>query len=106
PIRALLEVYLSGSLEALQAAADRALGEDKELAKRMMKPLLEERNERMAARMQQKMTQAPETTFFFAIGAAHFPGEHGILTMLRSKGYRIERVGKAPDAMAAGLAAF
>ncbi|MHC4514831.1 MAG: TraB/GumN family protein [Planctomycetota bacterium] len=91
-MRQMLETYLTGDEEKLLAVATEAMGEDKELVKRFVKPMLTDRNIRMADRMAKMMVEHPDKSYFFATGAMHFPGKDGILTLLRKKGYRITRI--------------
>ncbi|MBK8340496.1 MAG: TraB/GumN family protein [Flavobacteriales bacterium] len=58
------------------------------------KSLLQDRNARMATGMDSLMRSGPSC--FFAVGAAHLPGEQGILAELREKGFAVEAVAPAP----------
>ena len=49
--------------------------------------LLEERNKRWIPRMSSMMQEAPT---FFGVGAGHFPGDTGIIKLLREAGYTVE----------------
>jgi len=91
PLRKMLEVYLTGDEAKLMAVANEAMG-DKELRKRFMKPMLDDRNVRMADRMAKMMKEHPQKSYFFAAGALHYPGKMGIVELLRRKGYRIQRI--------------
>ena len=51
--------------------------------------LLDERNERWLNPLVKKMKKSPS---FIAVGAAHLPGEYGLLEMLKAKGYKVEPV--------------
>ncbi len=91
PLRKMQETYLVGDGQKLWALANEAMGED-EVSKRFMKAMLTDRNVRMADRMEKKMQDHPDKSYFFAIGAMHYPGRNGILDLLRRKGYRIKRI--------------
>ncbi len=93
PLRKMLEVYLSGDADRLMATATEAMGGDKELMQRFMKSMLFDRNVGMADRMAKMMTEHPQKSYFFAVGALHYPGKNGIVELLRRKGYRIQRIG-------------
>ncbi|WP_153801036.1 TraB/GumN family protein [Foetidibacter luteolus] len=51
--------------------------------------LLVKRNKKMARRID---SLAFVRTMFFAIGAAHLPGEEGVITLLRQRGFTVEPV--------------
>lgn len=55
--------------------------------KAMRKPMLLERNQRMAARMDLMAREAPH---FFAVGAAHLSGGKGVLRLLKKRGFQLE----------------
>jgi uncharacterized protein len=46
----------------------------------------------MTDRLAEKMKQAPDKTFFFAVGAGHLGGAEGILAMLEKDGFKVTRV--------------
>lgn len=50
---------------------------------------LDERNDRMVARMQDRLAEGGA---FIAVGALHLPGERGILHQLEERGYRLTRL--------------
>jgi len=91
PSRRLLEAYLAGDGARILAQLHEAMGEDKELVKRFLKPSAE-RNVRMADRMAKMMTKHPQRSYFFAVGALHCFGKDSVVDLLRKKGYRITRV--------------
>jgi uncharacterized protein len=53
------------------------------------KKLIDDRNVNMAERMIPIMQQQ---SFFVAVGAGHLPGENGIISLLRKKGYTVTAV--------------
>ncbi|MEM7203724.1 MAG: TraB/GumN family protein [Planctomycetota bacterium] len=89
----LVDVYLAGDEKKLQETLEKYSGTsgNEELEARFEKLLLDDRNERMVERMIKKMRAAPKRAFFFAVGAAHYPGEKGILKLLRDAGFEVER---------------
>ncbi|MCA8956105.1 MAG: TraB/GumN family protein [Planctomycetes bacterium] len=91
-IGVMLDAYLTGREDALLDAAEESMGTDTELNDRVMRPLLEARNVKMTERIIEKIEKDPKKSFFFAIGALHFVGKEGIITMLRKKGYKVRRV--------------
>ena len=48
-----------------------------------------DRNQRWIPRMEQMATAMPT---FFAVGAAHLPGEKGVIALLKRRGYKVEPV--------------
>lgn len=55
------------------------------------KALLDERNARMAGRLDQRIQQGRRV--FVTVGAAHLPGPKGLIADLRARGYRVRAVG-------------
>lgn len=51
------------------------------------KVMLTDRNKRWIPRIEQLAKKKPT---FFAVGAAHLPGEHGLIALLRKRGYQVE----------------
>jgi len=92
----MLEVYLSGDAAKLVAKVKEQEDRNPELTRRMMKPMLDDRNVRMADRMAAKLTAHPGKSYFFAIGAMHYPGEMGLLKLMKDKGYRVTRINPPP----------
>ena len=56
----------------------------------MEKALITDRNERMVHRLDSMMQVGEDV--FFAVGAAHLPGEKGLIQLLRAQGYTVEPV--------------
>lgn len=99
PSDELLEMYLAGDLEPMQAKAEEEFDKN-DLGKKLRQTLVVDRNIRMADRIEQKLKESPGTSFFFAVGSLHYPGEQGILKLLEAKGLKVRRL---TDADAAGL---
>ena len=104
-MKEMLECYLSGDTQQLTNKLEESFQEDPELATRMMKPLLDDRNVRMTQRMIEKLVAHPGKSYFFAVGAMHYPGKKGILKLMRAKGYRITRINPPPTKQSTDLAA-
>ena len=63
--------------------------EERALRAKIDKRLLEDRNHRMVERM---LPRFDEGGAFIAIGAAHLPGESGVLALLERRGYTVTRL--------------
>ena len=86
----LLEVYKQRDLEGLLAINETSMqAEDQRLAKEFQRRVIDDRNHRMAERMQQYLRQGKA---FVAVGALHLPGEQGLLNLLEQQGYTVTRV--------------
>jgi uncharacterized protein len=55
----------------------------------LWRALISDRNLRMAERMEDRLV---EGNAFVAVGAAHLPGDFGVLSLLEERGYRISRI--------------
>lgn len=86
-IEQLIAAYLARDLAAMVMLSNRANAQlDQELATRITRRLLDDRNERMVQRMEPRLR---EGNAFIAVGALHLPGERGILKLLERRGYRV-----------------
>ncbi|MBE15268.1 MAG: hypothetical protein CL867_03400 [Cytophagaceae bacterium] len=79
-IEELVEIYLSGDIQELMKMAQ----SDGVMNQRMIA-----RNQVMANSMSQIMKSK---ALFAAVGAAHLPGEQGVLNLLRQRGYTVSKV--------------
>ncbi|MBL4703277.1 MAG: TraB/GumN family protein [Flavobacteriales bacterium] len=79
----LLDAYLSGNLDLL---IDVAQGTSEEAKNDFEKTFLIDRNIVMVKRMEPLLKNH---RVFIGVGAAHLPGEHGVIELLRSKGYTV-----------------
>jgi len=59
-------------------------GEDDELSAHLREKLIDQRNVRMAQRMEPFLKKGKA---FIAVGALHLPGKNGLLQLLREKGF-------------------
>lgn len=103
PTDELVEAWCAGEEAKLLEVAedDMQAAESKEMNEKFMKLLLEDRNIRMADRIDEKLKAEPGKSFFFAFGAMHFPGEKGVNKLLEAKGYKVRRLTQ-DDAKALG----
>lgn len=76
----MLDLYAAEDIEALYKMTQQEM--DTESAER----LLTARNRRMVERFI-KLTE--QKSWFVAVGAAHLPGEHGLIALLREAGYTV-----------------
>ena len=86
----LIRLYLAGDLAAifrLMVEPARLLGED--YMTTFIERLLDARNEVMVHRMDGLLKHG---NAFIGVGAAHLPGDKGVLRLLEKKGYKITRV--------------
>ena len=77
-----VDLYEKGMLQQLYLSSKKSLG-------KMKRVLLYDRNYLMTKRIDQIMK---EKTLFCAIGAAHLPGEKGVLRLLKKEGYTVNAV--------------
>ncbi len=98
----LIAIYESGDEAAIYEMLTASMvvpGEDerlKEISERLLKALLEDRDVKMAAKIDEWLTANPAKSGFFAVGAAHYLGDNSIRKHLEEKGYRITTVVPAP----------
>ncbi|HEY1022347.1 MAG TPA: TraB/GumN family protein, partial [Flavisolibacter sp.] len=79
----MIGLYLAGDLDKIDAWSNRALeGKTRDA-------LLIRRNVKMAFRMD---SLSAVRTMFFAVGAAHLPGDSGVIQLLRHRGFQVEPV--------------
>jgi uncharacterized protein len=91
-LQRLIEAYLERDLAALRRLGEEDMAGDPalaELSKRFLERLLDERNVRMAERMEPRIKAGGA---FVAVGALHLHGEQGVLAHLAKGGYRVTRV--------------
>ncbi len=81
--------YLARDIAALAEAGAKHKPDDDRLYRSVMDRLLTRRNTRMAARLGPILR---EGNAFVAVGAAHLPGDTGLLNLLEKAGYRVTRV--------------
>lgn len=97
PIERLVEAYISGDAEKVEAEMERnftemAKGEHQELGERLLKQLLDDRNFTMTDVILEKLKTEPTKSHFFAVGAGHYVGKNNIGDLLKKKGYQVTRI--------------
>lgn len=86
----LLAAYLRRDLAAMQLINDDVLASgNQRLARDFQGRLVDDRNRRMAERMQPYLQQG---NAFVAVGALHLPGAQGLLNLLEQRGYTVRVV--------------
>lgn len=85
----LTSAFYAQNLETLKQVMDRKLGGKCDSTPEEEDMLINNRNADWVAKMQEIMASKPT---FFAVGAAHLPGDKGVLQLLRNAGYTIEGV--------------
>jgi uncharacterized protein YbaP (TraB family) len=86
---ALHKAYLARDLGAITAIGEKIKPSDERLYTEVMDRLLAKRNLRMIERMAPILKLGGT---FIAVGAAHLPGETGLLYRLEKAGYRVTAV--------------
>jgi uncharacterized protein YbaP (TraB family) len=85
----MIEAYLARDIAALAEASEKHKPDNDRLYRSVMERLLTRRNTRMAERMGPILRDGGA---FIAVGAAHLPGESGLLNLLAKAGYRVTPV--------------
>lgn len=83
----MVDVYLKGDLGVLERMAEEQMQTlDPEARDYFIEQGIDARNERMVETL---LPHLAEDTVFVAVGALHLPGEKGLVSLLRKKGYRL-----------------
>jgi len=94
PSEVLVDLYLTGDLDALGVELNKWLDPDgSELSAKLVERLLTRRNRLMTERIAAKLRTEAGRAFFFAVGAAHLHGPNGLVELLRAEGLEVTRVG-------------
>lgn len=100
----LTDIYLTGDLDLLMDEMAAYASEDDEISKLLERKLLVDRNLRMTERILETLEENPGKSYFFAVGAAHYPGDFGLINLLAEEGYATERlVVEAEELLPAGV---
>jgi hypothetical protein len=85
----MIDAYLARDIAALAEAGTKHKPDNDRLYRSVMDRLLTRRNARMAARLGPILKDGGA---FIAVGAAHLPGDSGLLNLLEKAGYRVTPV--------------
>jgi hypothetical protein len=85
----MLRLYLARDVAGILAIDEKYSKSNPDLHQKLMTRALTDRNRVMVERMQPLLA---EGRAFVAIGAAHLPGESGVLRLLEQKGYKVTRL--------------
>ena len=86
-----VRAFYSQDIEAIKAAMDEKLDNSCDSTPEEEDRLIYNRNANWLTKMPSLMAEKPT---LFAVGAAHLPGEKGVLNLLRLAGYTVEGVGR------------
>lgn len=96
-LESLIQAYLAGDLQKMyEDFANDYKEEHAELQQKFLERMLWQRNVRIAERVDKKLGEQANKSFFFAFGAAHFADEKGLIKLLEKRGYTITRVVPEP----------
>lgn len=85
-LNAMMDAYEAQDLDEIMRITEKSGS----MTKPLEKALLTDRNERMVHRLDSIMQGRED--IFFAVGAAHLPGEQGLIELLRRRGYSVDPV--------------
>ncbi len=88
-MKQLAEAYFSQDMQALLEVTEEKIGNSCDSTPEEEEALIYGRNAAWVEKMPAMMDGAPT---LFVVGAAHLPGEKGVLEMLKTKGYTVEAV--------------
>ncbi len=90
-IEDMVQTYLSGDSERLMQVAQAQLDQSNVMTPKLQDALIYTRNRTMSETIRKKLDERPQATHFFAIGVLHYPGERGIVELLRKSGIEVTR---------------
>jgi uncharacterized protein YbaP (TraB family) len=84
-----IDAWRAGDSDKLQELLTQTINDYPQLTS-IMKRLLDDRNDAMAKQIEQFLST--NKTYFVAVGAGHMVGEHGIVSLLRAKQFKVEQL--------------
>lgn len=94
PTQEIFTTYLSGDEENLLKAVNHNGGSKNSspLEKKLKKSMIDDRNKRLATRIENEARKSPKKAHFFAVGVSHYIGKKSIIDLLKKKGYQVTRI--------------
>jgi len=86
------DAYIDGNIKVLHDMLVADYDENDPLDVKLWNQLVVNRNNYMAFRIKENITNNPEDQFFFVIGAGHYHGEEGIIQLLENEGFTVTRM--------------
>ena len=83
----MVEIYKNQNLQEMYTM----MTDEKTMSKEAKKLMLDDRNSKWLTAMPSMMKRE---SVFFAVGAAHLPGQNGVIELLRKAGYTVKAVSK------------
>ncbi len=87
-----VNLYIFGDEVLLKNAGTNLIGGNQTLNKNILDKLDAGRNIRISNRISANIKSNPDKSYFYAIGAFHYPGENGVIKLLENKGFKVTRV--------------
>ena len=84
--------YLEGDLEILKELDESDLDLEDPLYAKLIQMIYTDRNVNMTKDITDLINNNPETQYFFTIGAGHYYGDEGLISLLEAEGFTITRV--------------
>lgn len=89
----LTSLYLEGDLDKLVDELNKLdASEDPKFTEKFIESVLYQRNTRMAERIEKRLREHPDKSYFIAVGAAHLQGDRGLIALLGKAGFKLTRV--------------
>lgn len=92
PSQAIFDAYLTGDMKKMKNAVERKNKTPSSLNKKFKKIMLDDRNKRIAAKIETEALSFPKKIHFFAVGVSHYISKKSIIDLLQKKGYKITRI--------------
>jgi len=97
PSQSIFNAYLKGDEASMIGSINSVTVSNRKLTdfeKQLKKGMIDDRNKRMAYKIEINALKYPKRSHFFAVGVTHYIGKNSIIDILRKKGYTITRIHK------------